>query len=64
MGYRGDFNDIKNKEEKKGGRERVESSFQNFRNFIDKMEIGDIGTRVSRIPGQIIDKMRATSRND
>lgn len=38
----GDFNDIKNKEEKQGGNERLESSFQDFRDFIDVMEMGDI----------------------
>lgn len=39
---RGDFNDIKNNEEKRGGRRRSESSFSDFRDFIAKIEMGDM----------------------
>lgn len=42
LGDRGDFNDIRNKEEKVGGRERSESSLQPFRNFISNMDMGEI----------------------
>lgn len=38
----GDFNDIRNNEEKKGGRHRQESSFHDFRNFISEMQMGKI----------------------
>lgn len=38
----GDFNDIRNSTEKKGGRARSEHSFQNFRTFIDEMNMGEI----------------------
>lgn len=41
----GDLNEIKNREEKNGGNERHENSFQNFRNFLVDMEIGDIAYR-------------------
>lgn len=43
----GDFNEIKNNEEKKGGRPRQESSFTGFRNFIHEMGMGDIRYRGS-----------------
>lgn len=39
----GDFNDIKNQEEKKGGNARLEGSFSGFRNFILDMGMGDLG---------------------
>lgn len=42
MDSRGDFNDIRSHEEKKGGRKRLESSFAGFRNFIAEIEMGDI----------------------
>lgn len=38
----GDFNDIKNRKEKQGGNERLESSFLVFKNFIAEMEMGDL----------------------
>lgn len=38
----GDFNEIKNNEDKREGRRRQESNFSNFRNFILDMEMGDI----------------------
>lgn len=38
----GDFNDIKTQEEKRGGRQMLESSFFDFRNFISDMEMGDL----------------------
>lgn len=38
----GDFNDIKDNSEKQGGRERLASSFVVFRNFISKMQMGEI----------------------
>lgn len=38
----GDFNDIKNNEEKRGGIRRTAGSFQDFRNFIAGMDMGDI----------------------
>lgn len=38
----GDFNDIKNDEEKKRGRKKSESRFCDFRNFILEMGIVDI----------------------
>lgn len=38
----GDFNDIKNNEEKLGGKRRQESSFRDFKNIISAMEMGDI----------------------
>lgn len=41
----GDFNDIKAHKNKKGGKKRLESSFADFRNFIAKMEMGDIKFR-------------------
>lgn len=39
----GDFNEIKCKEEKRGGIIRNENSFLMFRNFIATMEMGDLG---------------------
>lgn len=47
MGDGGDFNAIKNNEEKKGGRPRQESSFTGFRNFINEMGMGNIRYRGS-----------------
>lgn len=38
----GDFNDIRNNEEKKGGRHRQKNSFYDFRNFIFEMQMGKI----------------------
>lgn len=37
-----DFNNIKNKDEKRDGNERQECSFQAFKNFKDEMAMGDI----------------------
>lgn len=45
LGARGDLNDIKNNEEKKGRNMRNEHSFLNFRNFLTDMEMGDIRVR-------------------
>lgn len=42
MGIRGDLNDIKNNEEKKGGKKWNENNFMTFRNFLADIEIGDI----------------------
>lgn len=42
MDHGRDFNDIKGHDEKKGGRRRVENSFDDFRSFISEMEMGDI----------------------
>lgn len=39
---RGDFNEIKNNEEKRGRRTRQESNFTGFRTFISEMGMGDI----------------------
>lgn len=36
LGDRGDFNDLKNKEEKIGGRERSENSLQPFRIWLGR----------------------------
>lgn len=36
------MNEIKNNEEKTGGRQRQEHSFVNFKNFLADMEMGDI----------------------
>lgn len=36
---------LKNKDEKKGEKERLDSSFQDFRNFIADMNMGDIKVR-------------------
>lgn len=36
----GNLNEIKNKDEKNGGNERLDSSFQDFRNFIVNMNMG------------------------
>lgn len=41
-GRGGDFNKIKNNEEKRGGRTRQESSFLGFKNFISEMGMRDI----------------------
>lgn len=38
----GEFNDIRSKEEKQGGKERHESSFLPFRSFIAEMDMGEI----------------------
>lgn len=48
----GDFNDIKSEDEKRGGRERQESSFQAFRTFLDKLEIGDTYTWANNREGE------------
>lgn len=42
MGDGGDFNEIKNHEEKHGGIRRQESSFHDFRTFIADMGMGEI----------------------
>lgn len=41
----GDFNDIKNKDEKKRDRVRQDNSFQDFIGFISDMGMGDIKFR-------------------
>lgn len=41
----GDFNDILAHEEKRGGRQRLESSFGDFRHFVGAMGMGDIKFR-------------------
>lgn len=42
MDFRGDFNDIKSQNEKKGGRVMNVNSFANFRDFIAKMKMREI----------------------
>lgn len=42
LGFGDDLNDIKNKEEKKGGRQQNELSFLPFKNFLVNMEMKDI----------------------
>lgn len=42
FGGRGDFNDIKGHDEKRGRRRRPESSFRSFRSFITSMEMEEI----------------------
>lgn len=42
MGTRGDLNDIKNSEEKKGGKKRQKSIFLGFTDFLADMEMRDI----------------------
>lgn len=42
---RGDFNDIRDHEEKKGGRRRQDGSSWGFRNFVTDMEIGEVKFR-------------------
>lgn len=37
-----DFNDIRDNSEKQGGRERLDSNFVDFRNFISEMQMGQI----------------------
>lgn len=43
MGVRGDLNDIRNSDEKKRGRLRTENSCKGFRDFIDAMEVEEVG---------------------
>lgn len=42
--FGGDFNDIRNQEEKRGGRRRLDSSFRTFNSFINRMEIEEINS--------------------
>lgn len=60
----GDLNDIKNREEKKGGKMRQETSFQNIRNFLADMEIGDIVYRGETFTGLTIDKGKVSFRKN
>lgn len=41
----GDFNDIREHEEKEGGNRRLESSFWSFRSFIADLEMGEVKFR-------------------
>lgn len=43
MGAWGDLNDIRNSDEKKKGRRRIESSCKGFRDFIEDMEMKEGG---------------------
>lgn len=44
MGNGGDFN-VRNHEEKKGGKRRQDGSFWGFRNFIANMKMGEVKFR-------------------
>lgn len=60
----GDFNDIKCKDETRGGRERNEGSFGGFRQFISNMEVRDIKFEGDPILGQTIGIGRVSFRKD
>lgn len=64
MDNRGDFNDIKNQEEKKGGRARPEHSFAAFRKLIAKMEMGEIKFKEGMFTWATIEKERDLNMRD
>lgn len=59
---RGDFNDIRDQEEKKGGRRRQDCSFWGFRNFIADMEMGEVKFRGDFLLELTTEKMKALSK--
>lgn len=64
MDNRGDFNDIKNQEEKKEERARPEHSFAAFRKFIAEMEMGKIKFKEEMFTWATIEKERNLYRRD
>lgn len=58
----GDFNEIKNQGEKKGGKARQEGSFSVFRSFISKIEMEDFDFKGDVFTVLTTEKEKATSK--
>lgn len=58
MSARGDLNEIKSNEEKKGGKSKQEGSFSDFKNIISEMGLGILGLEDIHLHGLIIGRKK------